>query len=113
MPHEQPSFDFEARPAPAVLGDVERLLAWLSSNPGFHTARQITENSGLTDRAIRECAEKNPHLVVSGPGSPGYCHIHHCPVEKVNHHTGKMISQAKKMIRRAIATRRAAHNLIH
>lgn len=104
----QASFDFTAPPAPPV-GEVECLLAWLSARPGFHTAKQLSAALDLTDRKIRQLAEAADGLIVSGPGSPGYCHLYHCPVEKVDHIANKLISQGKAMIRRAIKSRRKAH----
>ena len=106
---EQVSFDFTSpRPPSPEISDVERLLAWLSSNPGFHTCKKLSAALTLSDRAIREIAEQNPDLIVSGPGSPGYCHLYHSPDEQTGRITEMMISQGKKMIRRAIRTRRAA-----
>ena len=66
----------------------------------------------LTDRKIRQLAEAADGLIVSGPGSPGYCHLYHCPAETIGHITATQISQAKHMIRRALRTRKRAHQLI-
>lgn len=107
----QASFDFTAPPAPAP-GEVEILTAYLLKNPGFHTAKQLAEALAYTDRKIRQLAEASNGPIISGPGSPGYCHVRHCPVEQVNHITSKAISQAKKMIRRALKSRRTAHSII-
>jgi hypothetical protein len=106
----QGSFDFTA-PAPAP-GEVEILTAYLLNNPGFHTAKQLAEALAWSDRKIRSLAEDADGTIISGPGSPGYCHVQHCPVEKVNHITSKSISQAKKMIRKALKSRRIAHAII-
>jgi len=108
---QQAAFDFTAPPAPPV-GEVECLLAYLSANPGFHTAKQLTAALDLTDRKIRQLAEAADGLIVSGPGSPGYCHLYHCPAETIGHITATQISQAKHMIRRALRTRKRAHILI-
>lgn len=110
MTAEQCAFDFTA-PPPAEVGEVERLLNHLSNNPGFHTRKELSAALGLSDRAIREIAEQNPELIVSGPGSPGYCHIYHCPDEQTGHIIEMLMSQGKKMIKRAIRTRRAARLL--
>jgi hypothetical protein len=106
MRTEQAAFDFTAPPPP--ISEVELLLNHLSNNPGFHTCKKLSSALGLSDRVIREIAEQNPELIVSGPGSPGYCHLYHCPDEQTGHITEMLISQGKKMIRRAIRTRRAA-----
>jgi hypothetical protein len=108
---QQDTFTFTAPPSPQI-GEVETLLAHLSAHPGFHTARQLSEALLLTDRRIRQLAEFADGLIVSGPGSPGYCHIHHCDPETIGHITATQISQARHMIRRALRTRKRAHNLI-
>ena len=107
----QASFDFTAPPAPPV-GEVERLLAWLSAHPGFHTAAIIARALDLSDRRVRQLAEAADGLIVSGPGSPGYCHLYHCDTLMISHIADKLVSQGKAMIRRAIRTRRRAHHLI-
>jgi len=105
---KQASFDFTAPPVTPQIGEVERLLAWLSSRPGFHTAAQISAALDLTDRKIRQLAEAANGLIVSGPGSPGYCHLYHCDNEQIGHITEKQIAQGKAMIRRGIRTRNLA-----
>jgi hypothetical protein len=111
MATEQAAFDF-SQPILPEIGEVERLLAHLSARPGFHTARQLSAALDLSDRKIRQLAEAADGLIVSGPGSPGYCHLYHCSSETIGHITATQISQAKHMIRRAIRTRRRAHTLI-
>lgn len=107
----QASFDFSA-PAPAA-GEVERLLRYLQQHPGFHTARQLIAELGLSDRQIRQISESAHGMIVSGPGSPGYCHLDHCPTEKLSHIAETLLSQGRIMIRRALRTRRLAHARIH
>lgn len=104
----QQELDFTAAPAPAEIGEVELLLNHLSNHPGFHTAATLARTLGLTDRKIRQLAEAANGLIISGPGSPGYCHLYHCPDEQTGHITETMMSQGKAMIRRAIRTRRLA-----
>ena len=111
MNHQQ-ELNLQSTDDPAVISEVEHLLVWLSSHPGFHTAREIGRELGLSDRKIRQAAEAADGMVVSGPGSPGYCHLYHCPVEQAGHIAEKLISQGKNMIRRGIRTRRKAHSLI-
>ena len=103
----QALLDFEL--PPAAPSEVECLVFWLHKHPGFHTAKQLFTALEYTDRKIRQLAEAADGLIVSGPGSPGYCHLDHCPVEKVDHIANKLISQGKAMIRRAIRSRRKAH----
>lgn len=106
----QASFDFTA-PAPDP-GEVEVLIAWLQHNPGFHTAKQLSEALAYPDRKVRSLAEQSDGLIVSGPGSPGYCHLHHCPAEKLAHIADTLRSQARSMLRRSIRIRNRAHTLI-
>jgi len=109
--HTQASFNFTA-PAPAA-GEVERLVNHLRRNPGFHTAAQLSAELDLSDRKIRQLAESSDGLIVSGPGSPGYCHLTHCPTETLSHIVNTLRSQARSMIARSIRIRRRAHALIH
>ena len=108
---EQAAFDFTAPPA-APAGEVEALVFHLHTHPGFHTAAVLAQALNLSDRKIRQLAEAADGLIVSGPGSPGYCHLHHCPAEQIAHIAEKLISQGKAMIRRALKTRRRAHSII-
>jgi hypothetical protein len=109
---DQASFDFTTPPRSPESGEVEILVAYLLNHPGFHTARELADALAYNERKIRQLAEQSDSEIVSGPGSPGYIHITHCPTEKVHHITSKMISQGKTMIRRALATRRKAHSII-
>lgn len=93
--------------------ETERVLGFLRENPGFHTARQLSAALGLTDRQIRRAAElANDPPIVSGPGSPGYCHITHCPLEKACHIADTHHSQARRMDAKGIRLRKAAHAII-
>ena len=109
---QQSSFDFTAPPPPPVSGEVTTLLAWLLDHPGFHTARSLSTQLDLSDRKIRQIAELSDGLIVSGPGSPGYCHLRHCPPETLGHIADTLRSQARSMICRSIRIRRRAHSLI-
>ena len=112
MIHEQADLDFTASARLPDFGDVERLLAFLSANPGFHTARQLSAALDLSDRQIRRLAESSDGLVVSGPGSPGYCHLYHCGPERLAHIADTLRSQARSMLARSIRIRRRAHQVI-
>ena len=92
--------------------ETERVLGFLRDNPGFHTAREMIATLDLTDRQIRKAAETSGNEIVSGPGSPGYCHITHCPPEKIAHIADTPQSQARHMLRRAFKLRKTAHALI-
>lgn len=109
--HIQGSFDFTAPPAPPA-GEVEILVAYLKNHPGFHTAKQLAEALAYTDRRIRQIAEASDGLIISGPGSPGYCHLHHCPSEQLAHIADTLRSQARRMLARSIRIRKRAHSII-
>ena len=66
----------------------------------------------MTDRKIRQIAELSDGQIVSGPGSPGYCHILHCPGETLSHIADSLRSQARSMLGKSIRLRRLAHALI-
>jgi hypothetical protein len=110
MPSEQATFDFTAPAAP--VGEAERLLAWLAAHPGFHTAATLAAALHLSDRKIRQLAEASDGLVISGPGSPGYCHLYHCDPATIGHIADTLRSQARNMLRRSIRIRVRAHKLI-
>lgn len=107
----QASFDFTAPPAP-VPGEVEILTAYLKNHPGFHTAKQLSAALSYPDRKIRQLAEQSDGLIISGPGSPGYCHLHHCDPDTIGHIADTLRSQARNMLRRSIRIRNRAHRLI-
>jgi hypothetical protein len=88
--------------------ETERVLTHLRENPGFHTARQLSATLDLTDRQIRKAANASEDIV-SAPGSPGYCHLDHCPTEKVNHYIATLRSQARQMIARSMRLSKRAH----
>jgi len=92
--------------------NADKLIHFLFVREGFHTARQITAILGMSDREIRQAAEQADGLVVSGPGSPGYCHIRHCPPEKLAHIANTLRSQARIMLARSIRLRNRAHQII-
>jgi hypothetical protein len=107
----QASFDFTAPPAPPA-GEVEILVGYLKNHPGFHTAKQLALALAYTDRRIRQLAEASDGLIISGPGSPGYCHLHHCPSEQLAHIADTLRSQARRMLARSIRIRKRAHSII-
>lgn len=108
----QLALDFNTPPPSPAVGEVELLLNHLSNNPGFHTARELSATLALTDRKIRQLAEASDGLIVSGPGSPGYCHLHHCPTEITAHIADTLRSQARRMLSRSLRIRKRARNII-
>lgn len=112
MPLDQAMLDFTGRDPAPPSDQVVCLVRWLSLNPGWHTARQLSAHLQLGDRQVRALAEASNGLIVSGPGTPGYCHASHCTAEEISHATDTLISQARRMMHRAIRIRRRAHSII-
>lgn len=113
MPADQLDLCFPSAAAPLQADpETERVLSYLRDNPGFHTAREMIATLNLTDRQIRKAAELSNGSIVSGPGSPGYCHITHCPPKQLDHIRNTIRSQAKHMLRRYLQLGKRAHSLI-
>jgi len=110
MTTQQADFDFTA--PPPRQSEVDAFTRHLRKNPGFHTAKELSKRLDLSDRKIRKLAECSDGQVVSGPGSPGYIHIDHCPAGTLAHIADTLRSQARSMLARSIRMRRMAHNLI-
>ena len=91
--------------------DVALLENYLLAAPGWHTAAEIEDDFGMSDREVRALARQSDKIV-SGPGTPGYRHIQDCTIEEVTHATAAAMSQGKLMIQRAIRLRRMAHALL-
>ena len=109
----QLDLQFPSAPAPPQLcAEAELLISFLLKNPGFHTAKDLSAALNLKDRQIRKAAEQSHGQIVSGPGSPGYCHFNHCPVEKLAHIANTLRSQARHMLARSIKLRKLAHQTI-
>jgi hypothetical protein len=112
MPLAQAQLEFPLRAIAPPSDQVCGLVTWLALNPGWHTARQLAVHLTLTDRQVRSLAEASNGLIISGPGTPGYCHASHCTAEEIAHASDTLISQAKRMLHRAIRIRRRAHGII-
>jgi hypothetical protein len=110
MPEVQCLLPFRAADPKAE--STAALTGWLASHPGWHTARQLAAALDLSDREVRAAAERSEGLVISGPGTPGYCHASHCSAEQISHAADTLLSQARRMIRRALRMRRRAHQII-
>lgn len=92
--------------------EAERLINYLHENPGFHTRRHLIKTLGLTERKIRQISERSEGEIVSGPGSPGYIHIDHCPLEKFNRIKAAVRSQARAMLAHYIKLSKRGHQII-
>jgi len=110
MTTQQADFDFT--PPPPKQSEVDAFTRHLRKNPGFHTAKVLSRQLDLSDRKIRRLAECSGGQVVSGPGSPGYCHIEHCPAGVLAHIADTLRSQARSMLARSIRMRKRAHEVI-
>lgn len=110
----QTTLDFTTPRPPAAPSNAEvaMLVSYLAANEGFHTAAQLSHALNLSDRKIRQLAESSDGLIVSGPGSPGYCHLDHCPPKKLAHIAATLRSQARHMLARSIRLRKRAHSII-
>jgi hypothetical protein len=88
--------------------EVDWILNWLQARPGFHPAKEIARLTGRNDRKIRQLAELAAGAIVSGPGSPGYCHVHHCGEDARKRIVASLRSQARQMAEKANRIERAA-----
>lgn len=97
---------------PRVTVDAE--ASWLEKllfeSKCWMSARDImaTTKGGVIDREIRQVASDCSKII---SGQKGYKHVAHATAEEVNHSANWLISQGKKMIKRGIAQRRAAHKI--
>ena len=107
----QLDFKFSTQPAPDP-EEIECFVEWLHLRPGFHPAKEISRLTGTDDRKVRQLAEHAAGRVVSGPGSPGYCHAAHCPPETLRRVVAALESQARNMMARARRIRDAGHRYI-
>ena len=87
---------------------LERLLL---EGKCWMTARDImlTSTGSVLDRDIRQIASESTKII---SGQKGYKHIAHASMEEIDHASNWLISQGKKMIKRGIATRRYAHQIL-
>jgi len=99
-------------PEPPDAAEVAWLVSWLHARPGFHPAKEIAGMTGVNDRKIRQLAEHADGAIVSGPGSPGYCHTAHCPPEVLSRVVRSLESQAKRMLGRARRIQAAGHRAL-
>jgi hypothetical protein len=106
----QLGFNLEAHEPPKI-EEVQWLVEWLYFRPGFHTAKEIAKAAGTNDRKVRQLAEYSKGEIVSGPGSPGYCHTEHCAPDTIARIINALQSQAKNMLLRASMIERASKAL--
>jgi hypothetical protein len=92
--------------------DVEQLASWLAGM-GWQTARQIEAGLGIDERRLRAIAEHSDGQILSGPGCPGYRLFDgESTLDDASRAANRLISQARKMMRRAITIRNRAHRFV-
>ena len=111
MISEQATFDFEA-PA-AAPDEVEALVRYLHQQGSVWTsAKQIHADLGINDRKLRILRSAAKSRILSGPGSPGYRHIHHATLDEIHEAANRKRSQIRAMTRDYIDLKRVAHSRI-
>lgn len=90
--------------------EVCQLIDLLSASGSWLTAEQITEQIGWNDRKIRKLAAESDGLIISG--NHGYKHTRHATPDELAEFWGRMVSQGKQMIARAILAKRKHHQLV-
>lgn len=103
------------RPAAPEPDEVTRLIQLLAASGTWMTAREILEQLGLPvtesgKRHLRDLAEHSKGDIVSG--NAGYKHNQHITPDELDEFWGRMVSQGKKMIERAILVKRKHHAYI-
>ena len=103
--------EFAEPPRHAADADVAWLEKLLQGAGCWMTAADVTQTviGRLNDRNVRELASQSCRII---SGQKGYKHIEHGTPEEIAHSANWLISQGKKMIRRGIGQRRAAHGRI-
>lgn len=90
--------------------EVRFLVEYLHRHGGWLTAAQIYAYTRWNNRKIRELAEASKDKIISG--QLGYKHVENATAEETHHFVVWMESQGRKMIARAEAVRRLAHQLV-
>lgn len=95
--------------------EVSRLVDLLHAAGTWMTAHDILEQLGLpvtesAKRHLRELAEHSQGEIVSG--NSGYKHNRHITPEELDEFWGRMVSQGKKMIARALLVKRKHHSYV-
>ena len=106
----QPTLDFSARGSvdrrPKGDALLPKLITALTDR-GWVSAKHLCQQLGTDDRTIREAASLSEGRVISG--QKGYALIEAVTVEEANHAASWLEHQAKAMLSRAAAIRRAMH----
>lgn len=102
-----------SRTAPVVdQREIDALCSFLQGRT-WTTASVIELELGLDERRIRAIAEQSDGMILSGPGCPGYKLLSSAAqLREVDEAAGRLESQAKRMLARALSMRRRAHKLL-
>jgi hypothetical protein len=71
------------------------------------TAAALGRLTGFSDRTLRSIANESDGAIISG--QRGYKSTRYATIDEINHASNWLVSQAKKMERRAIAIQRRRH----
>lgn len=112
MNAEQAIFDFN--PPAAAPDEVEALVSYLhQQGPVWTTAKQIHTALGINDRRLRVLRQSARGRIISGPGCPGYRHVHHCTIDQIREAAARKKSQIRAMVADYIADLRLANRLLN
>lgn len=107
----QPELNLRTRAAandPVAAEGIAELCGLLRGR-GWLTAKQLVAlRPAWTERSIRKLASASGGQVISGPGTPGYCHHEDASTEELEHAGNQQISQGRAMWRRGIDFKRMA-----
>ncbi len=108
---EQIDLDFSV-PTSVTQEEIDRLVEFLRGRDWVKAA-EIEASISISDRRIRAIAEASNGWILSGPGCPGYKALSPTTeLREVDEAANRLESQGKRMIRRALAIRRRAHQLL-
>jgi len=93
--------------------EIKQLTEWLETHRGWIKSATITEWLGFDKRQIRAIAEHSKGLILSWPGSPGYCHIKHVSTNDWHHYVAATKSQINKMESRMMESMNQINKHIH
>ena len=109
----QTEFKATQKKSVPLASQIDRLVSYLNAAGETWTpGSQVAADLALDERRIRYLAEHSACLVVSGPGCPGYRHLHHTTPVQIGEVINRLQSQAKRMIQRSIRISKAAHAII-
>lgn len=99
---------FAAKPEDISVKWFENLLRGAGC---WMTARDVilSTHGKAHERVLRELASASNEII---SGQKGYKHTDHATAEEIDHAANWLVSQGKKMIKRGLGIRRAAHRRI-